>query len=290
MRSLAKRFGKLTSRQNKRTSRVQISLESLESRTMMAGLLGDIDVVAHASDDARDEVCESRSESAWVDQRALRAAQDNQVAIDPQPAPHPRMADAVFRAEIASESASVERAVDLETLAATSLQRHAANANDYVMGMGWSADESDDPMGIDPLPTPHPRPEAAVEYVGLIPVPSGRPRAETELELAGWIPEPTAQPRPEDAIERVGLIPIPSGRPRPETEVARTKLEPNPVPSPCSEAAHGDDNPVGIAPLPSPHPRPEAKVGQAAIEPNPLPRPIQTVLAARGMTWGGRAF
>lgn len=283
MRAQTKRLGK-------RTNRVQISLESLESRTMMAGLLGDIDVVALVAEDARDGACETRSESEWVDQRALHTARNNPVAIAPQPSPHPRVADAVLKAGSVADSSPVERAVDLDSLATTHLQRHAANANDHVMGMGWSADEADDPVSIAPLPSPHPRPEAAVEYAGLIPIPSGRPRPETELERAGCIPEPTIQQRPEDAIEWAGLIPIPSGRPRPGTEAACAKPEPNPVPSPCSEAARGDDNPAGIAPLPSPYPAPEAKVGEATVEPNPLPKPIQTGLAARGMNWGGRAL
>jgi len=267
-----------------------MSFESLENRTMMAADLAGIDVAADAPDDASAEVCEPRSESAYVDQRALRCVQDNPVGIDPLPTPHPRVADAVLRAGLVPDPSPVARTADLDSLAAAGSQRHAANANDYVMGMGWSAHDSDDLVGIDPLPAPHPRPDAAVEYVGLIPVPSGRPRPEAELERAGCVPEPSIHTRPESAIERVGLIPVPSGRPRPEMEAASVKIEPNPTPSPCSEATRNDDNPVGIAPLPSPHPRPEATVGQVGIEPNPTPRPIETGSAARAMKWAGRAF
>jgi len=267
-----------------------MSFESLENRTLMAADLAGIDLVADAPDGASAEVCEPRYESAYVDQRALRSVQDNPVGIDPLPTPHPRMADAVLRADFVPDPSPVARSADLDTLAVANSQRHAANANDYVMGMGWSAHDSDDLVGIDPLPTPHPRPDAAVEYVGLIPVPSGRPRPEAELERAGCVPEPSIHTRPESAIERVGLIPVPSGRPRPEMEAASVKIEPNPTPAPRSEATSNDDHPVGIAPLPSPHPRPEATVGQVGIEPNPTPRPIETGFAARAMGWFSREF
>ena len=290
MKSQKKRIGKRASRRNRRASRVTMSFESLENRTLMAADLAGIDLVADSPDGASAEVCEPRSESAYVDQRALRSVQDNPVGIDPLPTPHPRVADAVLRAGFVPDPSPVARSADLDSLAAVGSHRHGVNANDYDMGMGWSARDSNDLVGIAPLPTPHPRPEAAVEYVGLVPIPSGRPRPETELELAGWIPEPTIQPGPEAAIERVGLVPIPSGRPRAEMEAASVKIEPNPTPAPRSEATSNDDSPVGIAPLPSPHPRPEAKVGQVGIEPNPTPRPTETGFAARAMSWFSRAF
>lgn len=288
MKSLTKRIGKRANRRNRQTNRVQMGFESLESRTMMAGLSAGADIVADSPDNAGEGLREPVGEAALVGQPTLHAAHDNPIGIERTP--HPRVADMALRVGVESTTSRVEQGVDLESLATTGLQQHAANANDYVMGMGWSAHTSDDLVGIDPLPTPHPRPEAAVEHVGLVPIPSGRPRPEAELELAGWIPEPTIQPRPEAAIERAGLVPIPSGRPTPEAEAGRVKIEPNPRPSPCGEANDSDDNPVGIDPLPTPHPRPEAKVGQVGIEPNPLPQPIETGFAARVMNRAGRAF
>jgi len=118
-------------------------------------------------------------------------AAGERVSIDPLPTPHPRPEELVS-----------------DALATAWSQRHAGNANDYVMGMGWSAHES--PVGIAPLPTPHPRPDES-------------------SELIGWILEPTVQPRPEARVERVGIAPLPTPHPRPDAVVERVGLVSGPA-------------------------------------------------------------